>query len=1125
MLKRTLAIRLAILILVIFILCQIPALAAKRVILMIGDGMGFKHVEAARNYLGRQLVMEQLPVKYACTTYEYGGSYNSAQASSNFSYLSGGATDSASAATSLSAGIKVDDGNIATSHSDTDRLVTMSEYVRMNDKSAGVVSTVPFSHATPAAFASHNNDRNNYPAIAREMITTLGDGTGSRGNTPTLQLIIGGGHPSYASGYIGSAEYTALKDMSTGQGWKFIERKTGLDGATRLLSAASTNDKIFGLFGGSESNIPYRLADGSGADPENPTLADMASAALISLNHDPDGFFLMIEGGAIDKASHSNNINQMIGEMIGFDEAVDAVVDWIDATDPTWSDTLLIVTADHETGYLTRGTGILPNVALANPGAGVLPIAGTHFAWNSGGHTNSIVPLYAKGAGSVLFSQYATSHDSGYNINYLDNTKVNEVMRRASADAFRFTVTADQRNYDAAFDSILVQMQTKVGGLGAFHASPGDIDPPQNIRTRIDNRYGTSAIWYPGLGNHEEETAADMTWIRAEYTTGNGGRVPLKVYTNQDGPAGTVETNYSWDYGNVHFIMLNEYWNGATAAGSDVAADGDIVPALRDWLTANLAATTKPAIIVFGHEPAYPFNRHVGDSLDLHPANRDAFMDLLESDPRVKAYIVGHTHFYSKYQRPNGRVWQIDVGNAGNDGGDGKTFLDVVVNSTQVQFNVWRDNGTGNFSLTETISTPIINLVQAASPAEAKALEDDAYVALTANTSATFTDFLYVEDEDRFSGIRVNKPGHSVPANRSAVVNGAMRTSDDGERYIDASDIVTGDTVDVKPVFMNNRAVGGGFWEYDSVTKAGQAGIAGANGLNNIGLLVRVFGKVTYSGTDYFYIDDGSGVNDGSGHPGVKVMVHEAAVPDEDTFVSFTGVNSCYKDNEQIHRLIHHASGLPAPPFTAYNDVVWDSRQSIAANTTKYGIGIGFTGQTSGPLVDYATGKTLAVNCSFTQSGGVNWQPDTLSGGSDTNSGTDAYNVFNGIVSLIGVVYYGTTGWWVDIEISGLDPASRYEFVTTANRNYSGSLNLISMYTISNADSFNNASTPGVTISPDGSSSTFNTGKNTVNGYVARWTNINPDADGRFMVRAAVGAGGDPRYAYAFSTFKLSQME
>ncbi|MGQ9454245.1 MAG: alkaline phosphatase [Armatimonadota bacterium] len=404
-------------------------LSARRIILMIGDGMGFKHVEMTRNYVGSPLAMEMLPVRYGCTTYEYGGGYSSLRAWSDFNYVKSGATDSASAATALSCGVKTDNGNIATSHNDVYRLETMTEYARQLGLVSGVVSTVPFSHATPAAFVAHNNHRNNYTAIAREMITSFGDGIGARGNTPTIEVIIGGGHPSWAGGYIGVNEYNALKNGTTGQGWTFVERRPGVHGFVSLASAATSATKLFGLFGGSGGNIEYRNAYGTGANPENPTLAEMSIAALNVLERHETGFFLMIEGGAIDWASHSNNVNQMLGEMIGFDQAVLAVLGWVSSVDPMWSNTLLIVTGDHETGYITRGAGVFPDISLANPGAGVLPTAGVHFAWNSTGHTNSLVPVFAKGVGSHLFAQYARNWDAGYDVYYLDNTEINTIIR------------------------------------------------------------------------------------------------------------------------------------------------------------------------------------------------------------------------------------------------------------------------------------------------------------------------------------------------------------------------------------------------------------------------------------------------------------------------------------------------------------------------------------------------------------------------------------------------------------------------------------------------------------------------------------------------------------------------
>jgi Calcineurin-like phosphoesterase len=274
------------------------------------------------------------------------------------------------------------------------------------------------------------------------------------------------------------------------------------------------------------------------------------------------------------------------------------------------------------------------------------------------------------------------------------------------ADSFHFTVTADMRGYHVKFGNLLEAINDGPGP-GIFHISIGDVDDaiPEN-RARIDDKFGATAIWYPIIGNHEAETPSDMEWLRAEYNTGNNGRPALKLNTNQDGPIGSVETTYSWDYGNAHFIALNEYWDGETTLGSDNSTDANIVPALCNWLATDLAAHTKPFVFVFGHEPAFPYTRHVGESLDQYRANRDAFWSLLEAED-VRAFFCGHTHYYSEHQgdeRHVGDVWQFDAGNAGNDHGDGLTYLDIVVGNNQATVNVYRDDGTGIFSLVESVN-------------------------------------------------------------------------------------------------------------------------------------------------------------------------------------------------------------------------------------------------------------------------------------------------------------------------------------------------------------------------------------------------------------------------------------
>ncbi|NJL30612.1 MAG: PEP-CTERM sorting domain-containing protein [Phycisphaerales bacterium] len=165
----------------------------------------------------------------------------------------------------------------------------------------------------------------------------------------------------------------------------------------------------------------------------------------------------MIEGGAVDWAGHANQLDRMIEEQIDFDNAVTEAVAWVEANS-NWNETLIIVTADHETGYLmgaSDGSAGFMDVNgnnqfdagvdyahLKNNGAGNLPGA----SWYSGNHTNQLVPLFAKGAGAELFNNYIVGTDAnldnyyglaangwtGFDGKYIDNTSIYSVMMEAS---------------------------------------------------------------------------------------------------------------------------------------------------------------------------------------------------------------------------------------------------------------------------------------------------------------------------------------------------------------------------------------------------------------------------------------------------------------------------------------------------------------------------------------------------------------------------------------------------------------------------------------------------------------------------------------------------------------------
>jgi alkaline phosphatase len=477
------------------------SLTAKNVILIIGDGMQLEHERAANNYLfgtpEAGLAHQGLTYKGVASTWDVTAyntyaaakvpavpSYNDSTVDLNNTatftatagydpskggklpyrqditgdktYLLAGATDSASAATALGTGFKTDGGNIAWRTGDpaNGRLATIAEMYRNQRKaSIGVVSTVPFSHATPAAFVSHNVNRNSYKAIAQEIIM---------GVRP--DVVIAGGNPAYNSGtgvadytYIDAPEYNYLKGSSNTE-YKFVERAANVDGGTALLAAADAavtgKQKLFGLFGGTGGNFEYNKPSNDGTatitrgSTENPTLADASTAALKVLSKNSNGFFLMVEQGDIDWANHANSYNDMIGSMWDLNNTVKTVTAYIDnKTNPnvTWENTLVIVTSDHGNSYMRLqkdlAKGALPVQTASGSSYTYDPAVVTYGTPN---HTNELVTLYAKGAGSTRFTDYEGTWYPGTRI--VDNTHIYKVMMSSLGltDENRTKVTGSQ---------------------------------------------------------------------------------------------------------------------------------------------------------------------------------------------------------------------------------------------------------------------------------------------------------------------------------------------------------------------------------------------------------------------------------------------------------------------------------------------------------------------------------------------------------------------------------------------------------------------------------------------------------------------------------------------------------
>lgn len=266
---------------------------------------------------------------------------------------SGLVTDSAAAGTALATGVKTKNGAIAQDPSGV-RLKTILESAREMGKSVGVVTTDALVGATPAAFYAHVPNRGQGDDIAAQLIA-------SRVN------IAFGGAPS---SFIPKVEGRAGRD--DGRDLLADARKRGIDVVSNPQEMAQAkSDRVIGVF----------------ADESMPPLADMTAKAIAVVSRNPRGFFVMVEHSWPDKGGHGNNPGQVVTGVRELNDALKAALDFAKAD----GNTLIVVTADHETGGLA-----IQNPDDKNPG--FKP------QWTGGGHTGNMVAIYAFGPGSERFS-------------------------------------------------------------------------------------------------------------------------------------------------------------------------------------------------------------------------------------------------------------------------------------------------------------------------------------------------------------------------------------------------------------------------------------------------------------------------------------------------------------------------------------------------------------------------------------------------------------------------------------------------------------------------------------------------------------------------------------------------
>jgi alkaline phosphatase len=440
---------------------QAPAFAqtqAKNIIFFLGDGMGPTTITAARIYKYKEeglLNFERLDRTARIKTYSADAMVTDS-APSMGAYMTGVKINND--AISLKDARPVAPGKDANGNPTVDRCgdnngsapMTMLELAKTAGRSVGAVTSTELTHATPASTFAHVCNRNTVYTIAQQLVP------GGAGYNERLKdgvdVLMGGGRNYFtpfdkATNPQGRADGRDLLKEFAAQGY-FVA-------ATRAdMMSARPGRKFVGIYS-ARDHLDYSLA----RRPEQPTLSEMALKAIELLSKDPDGFFLMVEGGKIDHALHDNNAKNALADTVAFDEAIQAAIDRMRQIDPGLENTLIVVTADHDhtmvlNGYPKRGSKVLdivhdyasgepkkdadgktftalvfgngkvrPDVradvdSAAAQADGYLQEAGVRTVYES--HGGGDVKLYATGAGSAPFK------------GTMENTQVFHLMKAAA---------------------------------------------------------------------------------------------------------------------------------------------------------------------------------------------------------------------------------------------------------------------------------------------------------------------------------------------------------------------------------------------------------------------------------------------------------------------------------------------------------------------------------------------------------------------------------------------------------------------------------------------------------------------------------------------------------------------
>lgn len=314
-----------------FLLCASLSLfaqgKAKYVFYFIGDGMGMNQVNgtetflaATEGYIGiSPLCFGQFPITGLVTTFS----------------ATNGVTDSAAGGTALAVGSKTKNGTIGLAQDQTTKIQSVAEQAKAAGYAVGIATSVSIDHATPASFYAHVKDRGMYHQIGKDLIKANFDFYAGSDFLKPHNKELSGDKDLYAQ--CQEAGYVIAK------GYDDFLKKPKRAKKVILTQTEDANKE-------DRSSLPYAIDRTDGALK----LSDITKAGISTLERSKKGFFFMIEGGKIDWACHSNDAATVFKEIMDLDEAVKVAFDFYKQHP---DETLIIVTADHETGGIALGTG------------------------------------------------------------------------------------------------------------------------------------------------------------------------------------------------------------------------------------------------------------------------------------------------------------------------------------------------------------------------------------------------------------------------------------------------------------------------------------------------------------------------------------------------------------------------------------------------------------------------------------------------------------------------------------------------------------------------------------------------------------------------------------------------